>query len=91
MQDRLVGGIEKEDLDPVAFFLETGEDPRVFFQKSPLPEIHDHRNLRDLLGRIGLNLQKLRQENHRQIVDAEKTDVFESPQGGAFPGTGQVP
>jgi hypothetical protein len=83
----LVGGIEKEDLDPVPLFLQPREDPCILLGESALPEVHDHRYLRNLLGRIGLDLQKLRQQNHRQIVDAEKTDVFESSKGGTFPGT----
>jgi hypothetical protein len=85
----LIGGVKKEDLDPKTFFFEAGEYPSVFFDKSGFSEIHDHCDPRDLLGRIGLYLQKLWQEDHRQVIDAEKADVFKGPKGGAFTGTGQ--
>ena len=89
-QQRLVAGVQKEDLDPVPLLLEFGEDLRILLQEVPFPQIHDEGHLADLAGGVGLDLEKFRQQDDGQVVDAEKSHVLQRPKGRALAGAGHA-
>ena len=89
-QERVVTGIEKENLDPVPLLFERGEDLRVFFQEIALPQVHHQRDLADLAGRVGLHLEEFGQERHGKVVHAEEAHILQGAKGRALAGAGHA-
>ena len=84
MQEGVITRIEKQYLYPVTLALQLVKYLCIFFEKTLLPQIHDHGDFCDVLPGIGLNLEESGKKNDRQVIDAEEPNILQRPEGGTL-------
>jgi len=83
---RVVGAVEEHHLQLVALAPDLLQGGRGGIEEPPLPRVdHNGEPLHLVAGAVADQLQQLRQQRHRQVVDAEEPEVLQRLGGGGFP------
>src|SRR5438270_1448047 len=88
--EHVVGAVEEDHLELVAFAPHLLDGARRRVQEAPLPRVdHDGETLHLVAGAVTDQLQQLGQEHDGEVVDAEEPEVLERLGRGGFPSPGK--
>ena len=88
--ERVVRGVEEEDLDVVPLLPDLLDDARRVREEAALARVDDERDARDLARGVAGELEQLLEEEDGEVVDAVEPGVLERAQGGRLPRAGHA-
>ena len=88
--ERVVRGVEEEDLDVVPLLPHLLDDARRVGEEPPLARVDHERDARDLAGGVPGQLEELLEEEDGEVVDAVEPGVLERAQRGRLPRPGHA-